>query len=78
MDNFKTKELYSNLKNFDYSTALFIHSTKGLDNNFKMASSNIPRVSTLNQMGINVKDIITFDKLFIETECLKEITERLS
>ena len=43
-----------------------------------MASSNIPKVSTLNQMGINVKDIITFDKLFIETECLKEITERLS
>ena len=63
--------------NIDY-TALFIYSEKGLDNNFKLASSNIPRISTLNQKGINVKDLITFDKIFIEQNCLKEISERLS
>ena len=43
-----------------------------------MASSNIPRISILNQKGINVKDLITFDKVFIETESLEEITKRLS
>ena len=76
--SFKTKDLFMNLKNFDYESALFIYSEKGLDNNFKLASSNIPRISTINQKGINVKDIITFDKLFIDQKSINEITERLS
>ena len=75
---FKTKDLFKDLKNFDYESALFIYSEKGLDNNFKLASSNIPRISTINQKGINVKDIITFDKLFIDQKSINEITERLS
>ena len=76
--SFKTKDLFMNLKNFDYESALFIYSEKGLDNNFKLASSNIPRISTINQKGVNVKDIITFDKLFIDQKSINEITERLS
>ena len=76
--SFKTKDLFIDLKNFDYESALFIYSEKGLDNNFKLASSNIPRISTINQKGINVKDIITFDKLFIDQKSINEITERLS
>ena len=78
LKSFKTKDLFLDLKNFDYETALFIYSEKGLDNNFKLASSNIPRISTLNQKGINVKDLITFDKIFIDQKSLTEITERLS
>ena len=76
--SFKTKDLFTDLKNFDYESALFIYSEKGLDNNFKLASSNIPRISTINQKGINVKDLITFDKIFIEQNSINEITERLS
>ncbi len=76
--SFKTKDLFTDLKNFDYESALFIYSEKGLDNNFKLASSNIPRISTINQKGINVKDLITFDKIFIEQKSINEITERLS
>ena len=76
--SFKTKDLFSDLQNFDYESALFIYSEKGLDNNFKLASSNIPRVSTINQKGINVKDLITFDKIFIDQKSINEITERLS
>ena len=75
--SFKTKELYSDLKNFEYKSALFIHSENGIDKNFKMASSNIPKISLLNQKGINVKDLITFDKIFIEKETIKELTTRL-
>ena len=71
------KELYSNLKQFDYKSALFIHSENGIDKNFKLASSNLPRVSILNQKGINVKDLITFDKIFIEQKSIDEITKRL-
>ena len=76
--SFKTKDLFSDLKNFDYESALFIYSEKGLDNNFKLASSNIPRISVINQKGINVKDLITFDKIFIDQKSVNEITERLS
>ena len=76
--SFKTKELHSNLKQFDYKSALFIHSESGIDKNFKLASANIPRISILNQKGINVKDLITFDKIFIEQKSINEITERLS
>ena len=76
--SFKTRDLFTDLKNFEYKTALFIYSEKGLDNNFKLASSNIPRISTINQKGINVKDLITFDKIFIDQKSINEITERLS
>ncbi len=75
--NFKTKELNSNLKHFDYKSALFIYSENGIDKNFKLASSNIPKVSILNQKGINVKDLITFDKIFFEKKSIDEITKRL-
>ena len=74
----KTKELYSDLKQFDYKSALFIYSESGIDKNFKLASANIPRVSILNQKGINVKDLITFDKIFIEQKSINEIIKRLS
>ena len=76
--SFKTKELHFDLKNFNYKSALFIYSESGLDKNFKLASSNLPKVSTLNQKGINVKDLITYDKIFIEQKSLNEITKRLS
>ena len=76
--SFKTKDLFSDLKNFDYKSALFIYSEKDLNNNFKLASSNIPKISTLNQKGINVKDLIIFDKIFIDQKSINEITERLS
>jgi len=75
--SFKTKELNNDLKEFNYSSALFVYSETGLDKNFKLASSNIPRISVLNQKGINVKDLITYDKIFIEKKSIKEITERL-
>jgi len=76
--SFKTKELFSDLKEFDYKTALFIYSESGIDKNFKLASANIPKVSILNQKGINVRDLITFDKIFIEEKSINEITKRLS
>ncbi len=78
INSFKTKELFSDLEQFDYKSALFIYSEKGLNKNFKLASSNIPKVSTINQKGINVKDLITYDKIFLEEKSVKEISERLS
>ena len=74
----KTKQLNMDLKNFDFKSALFIYSENGLDNNFKLASSNLPAISTLNQKGINVKDLITYDKIFIEKKSINEISKRLT
>ena len=78
VDNFKTKDLNNKLKEFGYSSALFIYSETGLDSNFKLASANIPKVSVLNQKGMNVKDLITYDKVFIEEKCVDEISKRLA
>ncbi len=78
LENFKTKELNIQLKNFKFNSALFIYSEEGIDNNFKLASSNIPKVSVLSQKGINVKDLITFDKIFFEKKSVEEISKRLS
>ena len=78
INSHKTKDLNKTLKEFEYISALFIHEKEGVDKNFKLASANIPKISILNQNGINVKDIITFDKIFIEQNCLEEISKRLS
>ncbi len=75
--SFKTKELCLDLNKFQYESALFIYSENGLNKNFKLASSNIPKISTLNQKGINVKDLITYDKIFIEQNSIQELTNRL-
>tara|TARA_B100000575_G_C23110276_1_gene641301 strand:+ start:246 stop:869 length:624 start_codon:yes stop_codon:yes gene_type:complete len=78
LKTFKTKELSKILKKFDYSSALFVYSHDGIDNNFKLASSNLPKVSIINEKGINVKDLITYDKIFIEEKCIDQISKRLS
>ena len=48
------------------------------DDNFKKASSNIPHVSILSCSGINVKDLITNHKIFIDEKSIDQITKRLS
>ena len=73
----KTKELDKKLKTFNFNSALFVYSKNGLDPNFKRASSNLPRVSTISQLGLNAKDLISYDKIFIEESSVKEISERL-
>ena len=78
IENHKTKDLYKNLNKFNYESALFIYSDDGIDRNFRLASSNLPKVSVLSNKGINLKDLLLFDKVFIEKKSLEEITKRLS
>ncbi len=77
IESFKTKKLNSNLKNFDYSSALFIYADSNLDSNFKKASSNLPKVQVISSVGLNVKDLISFDKIFFEQKSIDEIEKRL-
>ena len=78
IETHKTKNLQSKLSKFSFKSALFVYGDDSEDNNFKMASSNLPRVSSLSHKGINVKDIISYDKIFIEEKSISKITERLS
>ena len=78
IETHKTKNLQNKLSKFKYKSALFVYGDESEDNNFKMASSNLPRVSSLSHKGINVKDIISYDKIFIEEKSVNKISERLS
>ena len=74
----KTKDLVSKLNNFDFNTALFVYGDEKLNDNFKKASSNIPNVSTLSCNGINVKDLISKQKIFIDEKSVDQIIRRFS
>ena len=74
----KTKDLYKSLSKFDFNSALFIHSEKSNNENFKKASSNIPKLAMLSEKGLNVRDLMTFDKIFIEKTAVEQITKRLT
>ena len=78
VEDHKTKKLFETLKNFEFKSALFIHNDSEANKNFLRASSNIPRVASLSDKGLNVKDIMTFDKIFIETKSIEQISKRLA
>ena len=73
----KTKSLAKQLEKFKFNSALFVYTNDEVDQNFKKASNNLPRVSLLNQKGINVRDLITYEKIFIEEQSISKISERL-
>jgi large subunit ribosomal protein L4 len=77
IDSHKTKTLTNKLTKFDFNSALFVYGDDNVNDNFKKASSNIPRVSLLSCQGINVKDLISHEKIFIEEKSINKISERL-
>ena len=74
--NHKTKNLFKDLKKFNFNSALFIHNDADKNENFIRASSNIPRLAMLSEKGLNVRDLMTFEKIFIETKAIDQITKR--
>ena len=78
LESHKTKSLSNTLQNFDFNSALFIHNKNKENKNFELASSNIPKLAMLSDEGLNVRDLIAFDIIFIETKSLEEITKRLA
>jgi len=77
VESHKTKQLAKKLQKFNFKSALFVYANEKADNNFVKASNNLPRVSLLSQKGINVRDLITYEKIFIEETSISKITERL-
>jgi len=78
LNSHKTKELLIVLKNFKFNSALFVYDPSKLDENFKRASNNIPKINLLSQAGINVKDIICHEKIFIVKDTIEKISKRLA
>jgi len=74
----KTKDLNNSLKNFSFNSALFIYDDNNQLVNFKRASSNIPKLAVLSQKGLNVKDLISYEKVFIEEKSIEKISKRLT
>ncbi len=74
----KTKELFKSLNNFKFNSALFIYADDQKIINFKRASANIPNLDILSDKGINVKDLILHEKIFIVEDSVKQIAKRLS
>jgi len=78
VDTHKTKNINLKLSKFNFKSALFVYGDDNINFNFKKATSNLPRVAALNHKGINVKDIISYEKIFIEEKSIKQIYARLS
>jgi len=78
IENHKTKNLNIKLSNFKFNSALFVYGDDNINENFKRASSNLPKVNALCHKGINVKDLLLYEKIFIEEKSIAKITERLS
>ena len=60
LSSHKTKELASILRNFKFNSALFVYDPLKLDQNFKRASNNIPKVNLLSQSGILLEALLKF------------------
>ncbi len=77
IDSHKTKSLNLKLIKFKFKSALFLYGDDQINENFKKATSNLPRISTLSHKGINVRDLIRYEKVFIEEKSIQKISERL-
>ena len=80
LDNFnlpeiKTKDFVQTLNRLDIKDAFIVD-----DNNIHLEKSarNVPFVKVLRPEGLNVYDILRYDKLIITQSCLEAITRTLS
>ena len=71
----KTSFLKSKIKDMGIGSALFV-SGVDFDNNFLLASRNIPNIDFLSVNGINVYTIVKRDFLILSEEALSSINKR--
>jgi len=78
LDNHKTKNLVNKFNKFKFKSAIFIQNKDNIDKNFSLASANIPNVYVSTVEGINVKDMLKSEKLFILKNAISSIHKRLT
>ena len=72
----KTKDLLKVLAGLGVESALVVIS--GTDELLCRAAGNLPRVRVLDVAGLNVFDVLRYEKLIVTSDALKRIEERLS
>lgn len=72
----KTKAMAANLEKMGISSALFIAGAD-FDQNFALATRNIPHIDVLPSEGANVYDILRKDVLVLTKQAVETLTERL-
>lgn len=77
LEDHKTKHLAPKLPFFGEKEKLLFVSPKTPDANFKRASSNIDRLKVVRPNEVNVRDVLTFDKVIFTVESLREFSELL-
>tara|TARA_Y100000590_G_scaffold468965_1_gene654111 strand:+ start:1659 stop:2282 length:624 start_codon:yes stop_codon:yes gene_type:complete len=78
LDSHKTKLFNKQINKFDFKSAIFIQPSKEIDKNFVLASSNIPKINCLTVDGLNIKDMLNHEKIFISKKAIQKIEEKLS
>lgn len=72
----KTRILAQNLKQLGWSSVLVIDGAK-IDDNFALASRNLPHVDVLPEIGANVYDILRRDTLVLTKDAVAALEARL-
>lgn len=71
----KTKTLADMLRRLDIDNAFIIDEA---NRNLELSARNLPFIKVLKPEGLNVHDILKYDKLVITRACLEKITRSLS
>ena len=77
LKNHKTKILSEKIRKFKFKSAIFIQNKNEIDKNFALASSNIPKVNSLMVEGLNIRDMLNCEKLFITKNAIQNIEKKL-
>lgn len=73
----KTKEVVKMLAAFEAGKSLIVDGGEAV-NNTVLSARNIPGVKAYAPSGINIYDIVNYDKLFLTQEAVKKIEEVLA
>jgi large subunit ribosomal protein L4 len=76
LDQIKTKEVAQVLKTLNLKNVLLVTDQK--DEKLERSSKNIPDVKVLRCDGLNVYDILAYEKLLLVAPAVKAIEGRLS
>lgn len=77
MNQPKTKEFASILKNLNVNRKALVVSSE-YDENVALSARNIPGVKFVAADGINVRDVMVYDKLIITKEAVEKVEEVLA
>lgn len=75
LDEIKTKKVVSALDAMDLSNVLII--TDGKDENLEKSARNVPYVKVLRSEGLNVYDVLKYEKLMLLEPSIETIEGRL-